>query len=617
MSTLLDAALGYRAQNFSVIPLRAREKRPLVQWEQFQMELASEEQIRDWWDQNPDANVGIVTGAISGLLVIDLDSEPSTAELKEIVGSYDWSAVPCSRTGKGWHLFFKPPGEKITSRAGVISGLDVRADGGYVVAPPSVHPNGNEYCWETPIRNSLPDLPAELLRLIGRPKIETGAESFARSDKIYQGDRNSTLTSLAGTMRRKGMTAEAILAGLSKQNELMCCPPLSQDEVKTIASSVAKYEPGDPPATFHNPLPYTPEKAEISKSRLIWAKDVPPPGNGEKIDTLLGEFLYPGSLHLLAGEPGIGKTTLLYNLAVHLAKGKDFAGLTVLRPIRILYYDLETPDLLFKRKLHLISENQPPERLAFTRPFFSKEALAYVKEHKFDLIILDTLNEAFETREEEDNAEANRQMQELRKIINATGVAILGVSHMGKDPSSKGVYKLRGASARPAAADVVLNVESHSEDVIRIEVAKSRWVGGKPRIFLRKSGEDSFEGADIAGEETLTTENQIKELIAFVTPFEPRGIRTNEIIMRAAEQGFQKSTTEKVLSRMAQIGSHGLKRLKHGIYTKVNTSNSQIDKLVLDDANFLLGRPVEKLDLEVSADRAELQSNVVESSSGP
>jgi archaellum biogenesis ATPase FlaH len=579
--------------------------------------LASEEQIRDWWERYPDANVGIVTGAISGLLVIDLDTQPSTARLKEIVGVYDWSAVPSSRTGNGWHLFFRHTGVKVASRTNVIPGLDVRGDGGYIVAPPSIHPNGQQYHWEIPIGSDLPVPPPELVRLISRSKIETRGDSSPRLDRIYQGHRNSTLTSLAGTMRRKGMSEEAIRAGLLKQNELMCCPPLSEDEIKAIASSVAKYEPGDPPATLQVLLSHAPEKAEISKSKLIWAKDVPPPGNGEKIDTMLGEFLFPGSLHLLAGEPGIGKTTLLYNLAVHLAKGKDFAGLTVTRPIRILYYDLETPELLFKRKLHLISENQPPEGLAFTRPFSSKEALAHVKEHKFDLIILDTLNEAFETREEEDNAEANRQMQELRKIITETGVAILGVSHMGKDPSSKGIYKLRGASARPAAADVVLNVESYSDDVIRMEVAKSRWIGGKARIFLRKAGEDSFEPTEVSGEETITTENQIKELIAFVTPFEPQIIRTNEIIRQAEEQGFQKSTTEKVLSRMAQIGSHGLKRAKHGVYTKVKTTNSHIDKSFLDDANFLLGQPVERSDLEVSADRAELQSDVSQLSSGP
>src|SRR5919106_1233908 len=102
MSEALEAALHYRAQNFSVIPLRTRDKRPLVEWEGYQKELATEDQINEWWKHYPGANVGIVTGAISGLVVIDLDSQHSIAKLKEIVGVYDLSGVPCSQTGNGW-----------------------------------------------------------------------------------------------------------------------------------------------------------------------------------------------------------------------------------------------------------------------------------------------------------------------------------------------------------------------------------------------------------------------------------------------------------------------------------------------------------------------------------
>lgn len=109
-----------------------------------------------------------------------------------------------------------------------------------------------------------------------------------------------------------------------------------------------------------NPPPYTPRESEEVKNTLIWAKDVPPPTEGEEIESLWGPFLFPSSLHTLAGDAGLGKSTLLYNVAVHLARGEVFGGFKPPRPLRVLYYDLETPDLLFRRKLHLISENSPP-----------------------------------------------------------------------------------------------------------------------------------------------------------------------------------------------------------------------------------------------------------------
>ena len=351
---------------------------------------------------------------------------------------------------------------------------------------------------------------------------------------------------------------------------------------------------------------YTPEESEEVKTALIWAKDVPPPKEGEEIESLWGPFLFPSSLHTMAGDAGLGKTTLLYNIAIRMARGEEFGGFKPPRPLRVLYYDFETPDLLFKRKLHLISENSPPEGLAFARSFHASEALALAKEHNFDLIIIDTLNEAFETKDEGDNAEANRQMRELRRIVKDSGAAIVALSHMGKDPSAKGVYKLRGASARPAAADVVLNVETYSDDVICLEVAKNRWVGGVVKLFLRKAGEDQFEVAEVAGENTATAEKQIREYIASIIPYETATIKTQEILTKAVESGFQRGTTEKVLSRMSQVGGGGVKRKKRGVYTRTKAG------VEAPDPSFRLPGGIGKSDSEEVQKEAQGQCQTLE-----
>jgi hypothetical protein len=106
-----------------------------------------------------------------------VDTPEAKEKVKELVPGFDFTTVPRSRTGKGWQLFFQHPGITIPNRAGVIPGLDVRGDGGYVVAPPSIHPNGKVYRWEVPINEYLPELPVELYRLISSPRPMVGTLS--------------------------------------------------------------------------------------------------------------------------------------------------------------------------------------------------------------------------------------------------------------------------------------------------------------------------------------------------------------------------------------------------------------------------------------------------------
>src|SRR5262245_5887349 len=102
----LQHALAYRRRGFSVIPIKAKDKRPLISWEPYQVEPAEEATIRHWFESWHTANIGLVTGAISDCIVIDLDSNEATQKLKSLLGNYDLSAVPRSRTGKGFQLFF-------------------------------------------------------------------------------------------------------------------------------------------------------------------------------------------------------------------------------------------------------------------------------------------------------------------------------------------------------------------------------------------------------------------------------------------------------------------------------------------------------------------------------
>ena len=142
------AAKCYLARGWSVLPLRKRDKRPLICWEHLQKERPTEPEIAEWFRRWPDANVGIVTGEISNLIVLDIDPKHggyATLERLERRFRPLSATVEAVTGGGGRHLYFAHPGGLTRNRAGLAQGIDLRGDGGYVVAPPSIHPTGRPY----------------------------------------------------------------------------------------------------------------------------------------------------------------------------------------------------------------------------------------------------------------------------------------------------------------------------------------------------------------------------------------------------------------------------------------------------------------------------------------
>ncbi len=237
-----DASLHYASIGWHVFP--ANGKTPLTP-HGLHAATTDPETIRSWWARWPDANIGVACGE-SGLLVVDVDAIRGGLETWERFGID--IRTPTSRTGGGGqHIIFAAPrGVKIRNSVDRLgSGIDIRANGGYIVVPPSVHPSGISYQWVeggNPDECAPAELPSELLaRLNGHVKRKQTRRS--KSNSIAEGRRNDTLTSLAGTMRRRGMSGESVLQALRVENKKRCKPPLPDSEVQTIAASVAQYDP--------------------------------------------------------------------------------------------------------------------------------------------------------------------------------------------------------------------------------------------------------------------------------------------------------------------------------------------------------------------------------------
>lgn len=208
------------------------------------------EAIRAWWSRWPDSNVGVATGA--GLLVVDVDprsgGDDSMVDLCRTLGALP-DTIECLTGGGGRHVYLSTRTD-VRNSAGIIgAGVDVRGEGGYVVAPPSSHASGRAYAWEVTSRPDEVDLApvpqAWLDAMTARPKLRVIAG--AKGEPFAEGTRNSSLYARACSMRAASFDEPAILAAIMAENDVRCVPPLDPAEVKAIVASACKHPEGHSP----------------------------------------------------------------------------------------------------------------------------------------------------------------------------------------------------------------------------------------------------------------------------------------------------------------------------------------------------------------------------------
>ena len=243
--TMRAAALWYAAHGFPVFPCKPQAKEPLTR-HGFKDATTDEVRVAAWWRQWPDANIGIPTGTASGLVAVDIDprngGDDSLDELRSKHGRFPDTAEQMTGGG-GRHIIFRNPGVRMPKT--LAPGIDLKGDGGYIVVAPSIHPSGNRYEWDgIDGENALlkpADAPAWLLERARDRRGSARAAVATDAVKWRPGERNTKLTSLAGSLRRRGLALEAIERELLRENHRRCDPPLESPEVRRIASSIMRY----------------------------------------------------------------------------------------------------------------------------------------------------------------------------------------------------------------------------------------------------------------------------------------------------------------------------------------------------------------------------------------
>jgi hypothetical protein len=417
--------------------------------------------ISRWWGMWPDANIGIRTGAESGIVVLDVDPrnsgnkslaalELNNGELPETLAS--------NTGGDGRHILFVRPDAELSKSAG--EGLDIKGEGGYIVAPPSLHASGKRYEWAN--STEIAQMPSWLLQhLIERKKPNNILVGN------FGGGDYSVWEPLNAEVRRRILTHESVNFsddGQWAQARGVCHDGRGNTAIYlNLASGAYGCHKGCDGAKIREAfgLPAGPNLIQGSAIvtgvqpthlgfswRELSAQEFP-----ETEPVIVG--LEKGEVGLLNAATNIGKTTLALNLSLSLAAGKEFNPLTKdgAKPKRVLVIDgetrrrrmqrdirtmvkgwEETEQELVKDNLYVMCDSElNGSSLSLSNNAHMTAVREEAQHFKPDLIIVDTLAEMFTVVNENDNAEMqNKVMRPLNQLAKDCDAAVLVLHHIGK-----------------------------------------------------------------------------------------------------------------------------------------------------------------------------------------
>lgn len=474
-SAALDAALAYADRGWSVFPIRPKLKAPMTK-HGFKDASCYLNKVKEWWGEYPQANIGVATGQVSGLLVVDIDprngGEQSFKEFQKLYGPMPH--MPTVKTGgDGKHFFLKHPGGNIPGRTNILPGIDIKSDGGYVLAPPSIHPNGKPYVWEVdPDQVELADLPDSFRDVICLPSQNEEAlahpsKGFANLEDlrlpiniaqlIIKGDadnkyasRSEAIFAALRSMVKAGHNDTTIKSILSDPKNGLSEKPIEKGAV-WLDGEIERARAKGGNQTILTPRPFS--------AKTLMAEELAP-----LIEIVPG--IVVSGLTILAGPPKIGKSWLALCLGVDLPRARDAFGNIPVEPTEVLYLALEDG----KRRLHgrlnkLLQGIEPPNGLTFeiNWPRFGEGGMRHLKAHleenpELRLIIVDTFIRIRRTGISKGNiyAEDYAAAQEIKALADKYEVGIVVIHHLRKSEASDPIDMVSGSIGMTAAADTIL-----------------------------------------------------------------------------------------------------------------------------------------------------------------
>jgi hypothetical protein len=494
------------------------------------------DQVAAWWAEWPDANIAMPTG--DGVFAVDIDGAEgfvTAAQLEQRAGSSPPPTVEVV-TGRGRHLYFATMGTQYPSGAGVLGPhVDIRADDGYVILPPSTHPSGIVYSYADAGRVlGRVDLPPAPDYLVPQRRMAAAVEVLAATQSIGEGERNTALTRIAGKLIRGGITGGELEHALQAINAARCKPPLDKAEVGRIAASTARYVVA---------------VSDLAVEDWSAFAAVDEAGAEPIVGTPADVLFASGGDAMAYGDGGAGKTTLLLDLAFHLAAGDDWLGYPVPEPRRVLVIEGEGPRVLFRRKLRAKGEAwqgspirdgllrvlaEPWAKFTFASERAREMLASIIREQAIDVVIAGPL-----TRLGMDEAGTLQQTRDFMLLIDDVRgqvdrpLAVMIAHH------ENAAGKVSGAWV--GAGDTLLHVKARGNGHTAVHIQKARWAPTYHNTKLRLAW---APGAGFAVEDAQPNATELVTQVLEDTP----GLTTVELIV-ATSRGRDKPFTQSTISR--------------------------------------------------------------------
>ena len=535
--------------------------------------------IREWWSKWPDANIGVATGEASGLLVLDIDPRnggaDSLADLEQREGPLP-ATVETLTGGGGRHLLFAhAPGASISCRANLWPGIDIRANGGYIVAPPSHHLNGTSYRWNegrSPDQIALADAPDWVLEALRNGTEKAPAHEAADPvplDDLKVPDQIKVLIS-DGHEPRYLSRSEGLFAAIRSLIKAGHDDPSIRAVLLDPGNALSE-KPREKGLAWldgeidrarskpDNSTESTGGTKSTSTHRRQCLADVEP----EDVEWLWPPFIPIGKVTSIEGDPGVGKSWFTIALAAALSRGAQLPGGHSLKePQRVLFFTAE--DGLADTVRPRLDALGADARYVFAveGPLTIDENGAailerHIKETKPALVIIDPLVAYMGGHLDINKANHVRSMMaRLAGIAERHQVAIVVVRHLTKGRRDRAIYRGLGSIDITAACRSVLLVGTHPEDETRRVVAhaKSNLAPlGKSLSYRITDGRFEWGGeVDLSAEQlcqgpedmdSLTAREEAKEFLQELLADGP--VAAPEVIDQAKELGIDKSTLDR------------------------------------------------------------------------
>jgi len=495
-----EAALHYASWGWHVLPVVPGSKVPATRHGVHDA-TTNPETIARWWAANSDFNVGIAAGERSGIVVFDVDprngGDASWSNLVGECGGLD-GAHALTAGGGEHHLAQWVPGIRSCK---LRDGIDLLSDGRYFVAYPSAV-EGKTYQWEAsadPFAGIAPGrINARMLEVVHK-RLSRASEraTGAPGNGLISGNRNSGLTSLAGSMRRHGLTEAEILAALQIANETRCDIPLPSSEIQQIARSVSRYEPESDVAAsvalgteaaeaILAPLSEPPEYY-LTRASAYLSQPAP-------IGWVVKHLIPADASTMLVGDSAMGKSFVLIDLVCSIASGMAWMGRKTRSGLAVLlvgeghwgmrqrvaawakHHQVDQLDrlLISNKGIDIDSPAAAAQIIAAVRELEPSEPVVAIG--------IDTVNTHMSGNE--NDARDTRNMLLACSIVSrALSCSTVFVHHSGHATDSKS--RARGSSAWKASLDASYVVSRDEDGTIEIKSTKMKDAEQPPDFYGR------------------------------------------------------------------------------------------------------------------------------------